>query len=88
LLVVTFRLTWPIKGRALARPGPMDGYDANGATNMGKRRKWLRIWADVLLARGLRIRVKTIGGFLHSIRQGRIVSFIVPFIFCEYCTHL
>jgi len=32
-------------------------------------RKWLRIWVDILLARGLRIRVKTIGGFLHFIRQ-------------------
>ena len=32
-------------------------------------RKWIRIRVDVLLARGLEIWVKTVGGFLHFIRQ-------------------
>jgi len=48
-------------------------------------RKWLRIWVDVLLACGLRIRVKTIGEFLHFI-QHYVFHCAVPF--CEYCTHL
>ena len=50
--------------------------------------KWLRILVDVRLARGLRIRVKTIGGFLRFIRQVGHCVFHCAVHFCQYCTHL
>ena len=51
--------------------------DKEVATNTGRR----------TFTHGLRIRVKTIGRFLHFIRRVAHRVFHCAVHFCEYCTH-